>query len=58
MAPPSYCDAPKREREENELLVRGSMGHHIQVVHLWRLRLIVTRLKEREQKIVLVKGSR
>ena len=32
-----------------DLLLRGSMGHRIQVVHLWHLRLIVTRLKERER---------
>ncbi len=47
-----------RLRECLDLLVRGSMGHRIEVVHLWHLRLIVTRLKERERKIVLVKGSR
>ena len=40
-----------RLRECLDLLVRGSMGHRIKVVHLWHLRLIVTRLKERERKI-------
>ena len=38
-----------RLRECLDLLVSGSMGHLIQVVHLWRLRLIVTRLKVRER---------
>ena len=36
-----------RRRECLDLLVRGSMGHGIEVVHLWHLRLIVFRLKER-----------
>ena len=47
-----------RLRECLDLLVRGSMGHRIQVVHLWYLRLIVTRLKERVRENVLVNGSR
>ena len=41
-----------RLRECLDLLVRGSMGHRIQVVRLWRLRLIVTRLKEREENCI------
>ena len=44
-----------RLRECLGLLVRGSMGHGIEVVNLWHLRLIVSRLKERNK--VLVKGS-
>ena len=44
-----------RLRECLGLLVRGSMGHGIEVVHLWHLRVIVSRLKERNK--VLVKGS-
>jgi hypothetical protein len=43
-----------RLRECLGLLVRGSMGHGIEVVHLRHLRVIVSRLKERNK--VLVKG--
>ena len=36
-------------RECLGLLVQGSMGHGIEVVHLWHLRLIVSCLKERNR---------
>ena len=39
-----------RWRECLDFLVRGSMGHGIEVVHLWHLiRLIVACLKERNK---------
>ena len=44
-----------RLRECLGLLVRGSMGHGIEVVHLWHRRLIGMRLQERNK--VLIKGS-
>ena len=44
-----------RLRECLGLLVLCSMGHGIEVEHLWHLRLVVSRLKERNK--VLVKGS-
>jgi hypothetical protein len=42
-------------RECLGLLVRGSMGHGIEVEQWWHLLLIVSRLKERNK--ILVKGS-
>ena len=42
-------------RECLDLLVRGSMGHGIEVEQRWHLLLVVSRLKERN--IILVKGS-
>ena len=42
-------------RECLGLLVRGSMGHGIEVVQRWHLLLVVMRLKERDN--ILVKGS-
>ena len=42
-------------RECLGLLVRGSMGHGIEVVQRWHVLLVVSRLKERNK--ILVKGS-
>ena len=42
-------------RECLGLLVRGSMGHGIEVVQRWHFLLVVFRLKERNN--ILVKGS-
>ena len=42
-------------RECLGLLVRGSMGHGIEVVQRWHVLLVVFRLKERNN--ILVKGS-
>ena len=44
-----------RLRECLGLLVRGSMGHCIEVVQRWHVLLVVSRLKERNT--ILVKGS-
>jgi len=44
-----------RLRECLGLLVRGSIGHGIEVEQLWHWSLVVSRLKERNR--VLVKGS-
>ena len=44
-----------RLRECIGLLIRGTMGHGIEVEQLWHIRLVVPRPKERNK--VLVKGS-
>ena len=49
------CIFEVRLRECLGLLVRGSMGHGIEVVQRWHLLLVVMCLKERNN--ILVKGS-
>ena len=49
------CIIEVRRRECLDILVRGSMGHGIEVVQRWHFLLVVFRLKERNN--ILVKGS-